>query len=384
VGAICLTGVIVGGVKVARYFAGSPGTVRTVRVVPAGPMIRGTVRDDAGNRVAGAELLLCTQGKGINIYQPSVPAGGGGGGGGADAPATTAADGSFAIPKPPVHFELVVRAPAGYAQVSAETLADSTDVRLAPWGRVDGRVLAGTRPLANAQIYTFETPAPYGFTTVMRQTQTTTDAAGRFSFPRLAPGEVRLAQHDPQTRTFHRWSYVVVEPGRTASVTIGGVGRPVVGRFANPPAATRPVLWDYRSPTYSPTAMLRQTDAPPVSPPEHRSGETLEQWRAIEEAFGRTAEGSRYKLLELGGWKLRVDPDGAFRVDDVPAGEYALDASILKRSGANRTEEFAKAHATVIVDPMPTGRSDQPQDLGVIQLESVAPSAGETVRAITR
>jgi RNA polymerase sigma factor (sigma-70 family) len=360
IGAIALGGAVTGGVNAVRYFSAvqptNHGAIRTIRVAPAAPVVSGIVRDAGGQPVAGAEIRLSEQGKGINIYDK--PAG---------MVRVTADDGTYAFNKPAGPFEVVILAPGGYAQISSETLEKSTDIRVVPWGRVEGRVLAGTTPLANVAIYAFETAAPYGRETVRRQTQTRTDSDGRFVFPRVAPGEIRLAQQDPATERFYRWTYSVADAGKTTMITIGGTGRAVVGRFANP-STTQPLLWDFKSKKFNPSTSFRQTDGPAFRRPEHQSNETLEEWRAVEEAFGRTPEGAEINRLVVGGWQFRVNPDGSFRIDDVPAGEYALDAGIMRMDFA---EVIAQAATTVRVEPMPGDRSDKPLDIGSVPMTSI-------------
>ncbi len=402
IGAICLTGAVVGGVKAVRHFSDteptSPGAVRMVRVAPAapvGPVFTGVIRDPAGQPLAGAQVNIVAQGMSLNIYPATAsPAAATDSSARARSAANlraigqailmysatgnpnlstiTRADGSFSLPKPPRHFEIVVRSPQGFAQISGETLAKSADITAAPWGSIAGRVMGGTKPLANATVYTFELPAPYGFTTVMRQTQLRTDAAGNFVLPRAAPGEVRLALADPVTHRFTRWVYGVVDPGKQTTLNIGGVGRPVVGRLIPDPAANPPLpslQWNYQSKTLLPNAFFRRENAFLAPAPIHPAGETLEQYRAIEETFGKTKEGVALKLAEVGQLDCRINPDGTFRIEDVPAGDWHFKASLAGvTSDINYVEDVARAEIDFTVDPMPGDRSDQPLQLGDIKM----------------
>jgi hypothetical protein len=127
-------------------------------------------------------------------------------------------------------------------------------------------------------------------------------------------------------------------------------------------------VWDYKSKKYSPTAYLQRTNGPAFLQPEHQSGETLEEWRAIEEEFGRTPEGAEIKRSVIGGWDARVNPDGTFRIDDVPAGEYALSAGVMHLDSA---EVIAQAATSLVVDSMPGGRSDAPLDIGSVAMKTI-------------
>ena len=73
VGAICVTGAVVGGVKAVNTSPPpsqpTPGAVRAMaRVAPVGPTLTGIIRDPAGKPLAGAEILICSQGQSLNIY----------------------------------------------------------------------------------------------------------------------------------------------------------------------------------------------------------------------------------------------------------------------------------------------------------------------------
>jgi len=400
IGAILLTGAVIGGVKAVRYATGvqptPPGASKTIRIAPAGPTLTGIVRDPGGNPIAGALVNIVAQGMNLNIYPATDFAATANQSARARSAAnlraigqsilmysaagnpnfsiTTTANGTFTLPKPSTHFEIVVRSPQGFAQISSETLAKSADITVAPWGSIAGRVMQGAKPFATATLYTFELPAPYGFTTVMRQTQLHTDAAGNFVLQRAAPGEVRLALADPVTHRFTRWVYGVIDPGKQTTLNIGGVGRPVTGRLIPDPAANPPLpalQWNYQSKTLLPNAFFRRENAFLAPVPVHPAGETLEQYRAIEEAFGKTREGVALKLAEVGELDCRINPDGTFRIEDVPAGDWHFKASLAGvTSDINYVEDVARAEIDFTVDPMPTGRSDQPLQLGDIKMSA--------------
>ena len=61
-------------------------------------------------------------------------------------------------------------------------------------------------------------------------------------------------------------------------------------------------------------------------------------------------------------------PDGTFRVEDVPAGSWYLDAEIMsfpKEGGLGKI--MGAAGRTFIVPEMSGGRSDEPLDLGTLE-----------------
>ena len=99
----------------------------------------------------------------------------------------TDTDGKYAVPKPDTdHYVIVVASPQGYAEASWKQLARGEQVRLHPWGRIEGGAYhqGKPQPKANVRLWRVgENDEP-----VSHQTQVTADANGRFVFPRVAPG----------------------------------------------------------------------------------------------------------------------------------------------------------------------------------------------------
>jgi hypothetical protein len=361
IGVAVVAVVILGAVKLVKSF--TTPSARTVRVAPASPVeatraIAGTVRDVAGQPVAGAKIFISSKRGDFDAIRPPKPK---------DVLFTTAGDGKFAIAAPIGRFELIVHCDAGYAQVSDQALAHSTDVRITPWGRVEGRVIVGGKPVPNLAIRTFEGSQPPGYDTVTRQAQARTDAAGHFNFPRVPVGELWINYRDqPDHGRMVRNGYGVVEPGKTTIINVGDSGgRTVAGRFTNPP--TTQFAWSQKSDPYNYDAWIRTVSSPDQAL-RHAPSETPEQWRAAEEAFGKTTAGARMKPLRY-GWPFQIDPDGSFTLDDVPAGIYRFDV-VVRESDDEIAFAYtiARADAALVVEPPPAGRVDEPQTLAPIAL----------------
>jgi peroxiredoxin len=68
-------------------------------------------------------------------------------------------------------------------------------------------------------------------------------------------------------------------------------------------------------------------------------------------------------------YTFRIDEDGSFRIEDVIAGKYDFTVWIQeRRRGPGRPEEIAGYYGTIEVPEMPGGRSDEPLDLGELEL----------------
>jgi len=154
---------------------------------------------------------------------------------------------------------------------------------------------------------------------------------------------------------------VEVAPGATARLTMGGTGRPVVGKLTLPAGFAGPIDWTYSNNSLIPKEGLLQK--------VFRSG-------------ARTGTG-----LSRGGYTIKLEADGTFRVEDVEAGTYDL---IIMVNEPPRDpfgiglghDMLATARCEVVVPPMPGSRSDEPLDLGAIAVTTVkkpeaAPAAGK-------
>ena len=185
------------------------------------------------------------------------------------------------------------------------------------------------------------------------QYSATADAAGKFVFDRVVPGSVTVARKielSEHSYSSANTTEIVVKPDATTRVTLGGTGRPVIGRVVVPEGLRPAVGLGLQSRTSSGTNL--------------RCGSRL--WAG----WDWRGSGSDYAV--------KVEPDGSFRVDDVIAGSYEL---TIRPSGAAVQSLPARWHRArsprpdrdVTVPEMSGGRSDEPLDLGAIPLVPVPP-----------
>ncbi len=142
--------------------------------------------------------------------------------------------GSFRFEEEPNDgFSLLAAHEAGFALIGSEQFAQDRVIRLQRWGRIEGQVAPGREPL-EGKIWMgglpnstwFEHRRNYRYEAIC-------DSEGRFTFDRVPPGwfEVGyLVRNGDFTSSLTSRTPVVVEAGATATVTLGGEGRPV--RFA--------------------------------------------------------------------------------------------------------------------------------------------------------
>jgi hypothetical protein len=230
---------------------------------------------------------------------------------------------------------LVAVSEAGYAEVSSDEFAKSGKLMLQPWGRIEGGVRIGSR-LESDQEAMFQPHRPnqtyfwsFGYTTQ-------TDERGRFRFDWVIPGSGRISrsvvtklgggpsQHKPCWPRF-----VCVKPAQTVQVTIGGKGRPVIGRIVVDGTPEAPIGW------------------------------------------------ARNEPVEIGWFAAHIDKDGWFRIDDIPSGRHTLDVRVTAPSHGAGGPVIGRAKRDFTRPELPVGRSNDPLDLGTITIKLDALQIGD-------
>ncbi|OHB75725.1 MAG: hypothetical protein A2Z25_23785 [Planctomycetes bacterium RBG_16_55_9] len=254
----------------------------------------------------------------------------------------TDANGEFHFESPVSFHTIVVLSERGYAKVSQTEFAASKVITVSPWGRIEGTLRTGAQADVDKLV---------GFVPEFRRDQeqpniefeyeAPTDESGHFTFPRILPDKGVVARITPLDNGARRFSYhirVEVKSGETARIQIGGTGRPIVGKIIIPDMIKE--IFDWQRTDRS----LRVSS--PIDPP--------------------------YIVLAL-----ECAKDGSFRVEDVPAGEYSLYVHAYGPPTARtfRGERIGELNHAFSVPDMPGGRSDEPLDLGELELEVVGKSA---------
>jgi protocatechuate 3,4-dioxygenase beta subunit len=288
--------------------------------------VAGVVRLPDGAALAGAEVVLVTPRAAPTINNGRLVQRG------RSPIVKTGPDGRFALPVPEEDYAIVVIADQGIAERSAAQLGAEPVVRLEPWGRIAGVLRVGPRPAARQSVeVNAEGPSAFPGTAaeVSYLYFATTDDHGAFEFDRVRPGryQISMTLQLPRglfTASGQRTS-IEVKAGQTVPVVVGGMGRPIIGRLEPPAGIAGRVDWTYGD-------------------------------------------------FELDGSETRfpfnVRPDGAFRVEDVPAGKYRLSVRLAAPPSGNKPvfKLLGQALRPFEVPDMPRGRSDEPLDLGSIAL----------------
>lgn len=326
---------------VSRSFKDDEGEATFDARLKRGEGVSGLVVGRAGNPAAGASVCLIAAGTSAHFQEGQPPKR-------RDAVVTqTDQDGRFQFPSREGAFTLVAMNDDGLATLNGAELNVSDVVKLETWGRVEGVIRVGARLAPGETVRLFYSPdmsgnAPQPYFSYT----TTTDDDGRYVIERVPPGEVQVArevQRSNQTIAYTHNSRVEVKPGQTTRVDIGGTGRPVIGRVITLGLASEGRIFRLSS--------LTPTDA-------------AQRAKPAEQPAPQRPTPTQYAVI--------IETDGSFHVDDVPAGEYDLRVQVYEPPTSRLRavgELRGSINRKVEVPEMPEGRSDEPLDLGEIELD---------------
>jgi peroxiredoxin/protocatechuate 3,4-dioxygenase beta subunit len=287
----------------------------------------------------------------------------------------------------------------GFAQVTVDELRRNPDVKLKPWAKVRGKLLIGTRPGTNEEVHLWPVQLPYEyeprqFPPLSLYLRTTTDSNGEFTFDRVPPINVQV-YHSPKVKDekmgitpMSQTESFALQPGETKTVTLGGQGRPVIGRVAVNGYDGK-INW--RADAYTMETIMPPTGELPdmVSLSREWSGKIqaadsdeekkslIEQMRKSQDQaklkqrdFYRTEKGRNY-YFQNKRYCLNFTEDGSFRVEDVPGGKYRLRIDVREgRPWDFSLPTIAHVEKELEIPDLPGGRSDEPFDVGKIEMQA--------------
>ena len=252
----------------------------------------------------------------------------------------------------------------GFLQSTVEALRAQPKLTLLPWGRVEGVLRVGTNLEPHATVH-LTGGSSFGLFGWRFFYQGKTDADGRFLFDKVPPGEPYLFRsfESRSGRGMVNEGYqmpVRVSPGQMTEVSYGGTGRLITGKAEGQA--------DWSNDAH--VLVLKQSHGPAAPEPEDFA--TWAAYRKARDAW--TTGGYSRQSAAQRTYQLQFDPDGSFKIDDVPAGTYELRIRVTEplkpdQSAYIATPELGSLTREVVVPAMPGGRSDEPLDLGVLRLQ---------------
>jgi RNA polymerase sigma factor (sigma-70 family) len=323
-------------------------------ILRKGAGISGIVHAPDGAPLAGADVVLVLPSQPAFITNGLPPTGN-------DHRVVKAdVNGRFAFPAQEPPYTILVLAERGFAQhrIHEANIRTPADLTVRPWGRVEGTLRIGREPGAGQTLnLSYERQGDTPATIPWWSGKAQTDHSGRFAFDRVMPGAVAISREilikqlaTSQTFGQSHSEGVDVQPGATARLTIGGTGRPITGKVAAPATFAGSVDW-----TFSQNSLIPR--------------DTM-----IQKLVGSSAK--KKHRLSRAGCTVKLEADGSFRVEDVEAGTYDLVILVQEPPrdpigvGLGRNM-LATARRDVVVPAIPGGRSDEPLDLGTIEVTAV-------------
>lgn len=280
--------------------------------------------------------------------------------------------GNFSLPQA-LDGIITVTHNSGYAQVSWEQFRSNTTIALVKWGHVKGH---WPKPWPKSRRVWLQ---PINWSDQLFTSQpclvvegAEVNSQGDFEFPDVPPGEyklgeyVDLAMHWPGGGTSmmllqNARLHLVVEAGQTAVVEVPD-GRSIGGRVALPDAPDLTTQW---LPVIELSSRLAAPDFPYPNPDPSLSDraklKALQDWKAMVLAYWLSNEGKASRRAEY-RFKTHADPDGSFRLDHLPPGDYSL--VIYNASPAVGHSQF---HRDLSI---PSSSDVTPVELGVLNLSA--------------
>lgn len=297
----------------------------------------------------------------------------------------TDAEGAFPLAATDDQAFVIVLGEDGWAASTRARLMKEPELNVEAYSRIEGVYRVGTSAVAGKtlQMYGFSRPGD-GRPSIYVSDRVTTGEEGRFVFEKVVAVPLAfLGRSDDSEASGRVWSQaqgVRLAPGETARVTLGGEGRAVVGRIGPPAGWNQPVdfarlgtasLYLDRPSVPYPIELVRE------SAPANRKDRS--DWQSAWEA---SPEGLDYKAASYRA-NVGLAADGSFRCDDVPAGVYRLEVEMQDRSSNRRERPFTTRAMAVDVGTMADGRSDEPLDVGTMELRPrTEPTVGKPVPAL--
>jgi RNA polymerase sigma factor (sigma-70 family) len=314
--------------------------------------IRGIVLLPDGSPAAGVEVALCTAKVGVMLngtaFEPR-PFGSASRGHEADYRRKTDADGAFSFePKPGAHT-LVAVSRAGLARVRCFDHSQPLQLKLQPWGRVEGNVRTPDGRWAERKLSWGTTGNLTSWMTLFYNSggfSAQSDATGHFILERVPPGDCQMSMADADGGAD------ILSP--SLHVNAGGLGSPVTGKLVAPPGL------EIRSWSNQVTLAQMHIEWGNYYVPKELTGSAVERWKL---EFEDTDAGRKWFRSQW-SYDFKVGADGSFTIPEALPGKYRLFVNVGQgylgsgsASSASRPgdPQIAFAGMEVTVPEVPTG-----------------------------
>ena len=332
--------------EISRAFKDSEEQAAADFSLQRGEQIGGTVHLPDGSPAARAQVSLCLE-DGITVLAGGrfVDAGDG-------AIQETDGQGGFLFqPRHGVKM-IAVTHEQGYVEVSLDDWRESNELRLKPWGRIEGVLLAGAFSGKNELVQMVRV-GQYSPRLQVNSFTALTDHQGRFTFERVPPGEHIIGCLIDSK--FSHGRAIKINSGETSRLVLGEGGRKITGRVTA--ADGRELVWE----SGNHPAFL-QAGLPSLTIPELPDGGATNRWLR---AYWDSAEGRARQISEV-RYMLRFESNNVFHVENVPAGAYECEIHYHEPSARAGEPDACLGimRKAVVIPELQRGQRDEPWDLG--------------------
>jgi len=354
--------------SISRRISDDEGEVTMDFALEKGVPLTGIVVGPDGKPLTGVNVALATPGAALYMENGRIHEYSG------SPEVTTDADGKFTFPPEVENYKLVAVHDQGYGEVGGSDFGPGGQITLHPWGRIEGKLMVGSKlaPGEHVKAWRYQPRYDPNQPRLHFDLSDQTDKDGRFVLDRVPPGELQVARRVP----VGQWGWIpsqaetlVVEPGKTVEVTLGGKGRPVIGQVIAPAGGDIPI------PPGTEVKIRTKLDLPKPPLPDNwdqMDSKAQHQWN---ENWYKTTEGKTYLQAHEEAQRTTeyygdiVNSDGTFRVEDIPAGNYVLEVELFRSPQNRQAGVIGTVSHEFIIPEMPGGRSDEPLDLGKLEMK---------------
>jgi hypothetical protein len=319
--------------------------------------IKGVVLSPEGQPMPHVDVALCTIEKGAcigrgriaqNSYARAIK---------------TDGEGRFEFPSDTSAHTVVAVAREGVARISLTRDSGPLQIRLQPWGRIEGMVRLSRGSAAKRIQLLDQSFSHYsGGTSLDFSFSATSDGEGRFVIDQAPPGEHELFIAPMDGTPYSHKTLVTVKAGETVRAQIGGEGLRVSGRLE---LAGNEVGINWSNQIGHITF---QTCERAPQPPANLDRASVERWKR---EFWRSEAGRAF-LRRQNSITLQIAADGSFTGESVQPGDYELTVNLYDRVGDRSKGEHLR-DATLIGcvnnHRISIHESSEPLDLGTITLQ---------------
>jgi peroxiredoxin len=269
--------------------------------------------------------------------------------------------GGFVVPEIPQVPLFYVAHDEGFCEFSLKDAHSPLSIHLQPWGRLEGVVTLEGKPAPHEKMALMRgdmIPGVIRLSLSPALFQTESDEQGRFVFEHVPPGEATIY------RMVHNMycaaQYVDVAPGKPTVIQHGFQGRLLKGRLMSSDTSTN-LNWK---------SGMGFRLATKTSRPEPPPGEDARSW---QQKYLQSPEGKQ-ALRETHSFGLLIEPNGEFKIDDVPPGVYELSGQLHEGGSSGfgfGGKLLGRINQEVIVPESAKGQPNEPLDLGEFVLQLV-------------